>query len=265
MIFPFAIPAFSDNYIWLIAADNINSPGQADNAENMVVIIDPGTADPVIKCLQDNKLQPCAILVTHHCYDHTNGISALCQHYNLPVYGPANSIIPELSHPLHDNDEISLENNLSFQVMATPGHTLDHLCYYRPGMLFSGDTLFSAGCGRIKEGSPAQMFKSLTRLANLPDNTQIFCTHEYTLANLKFAQQVEPENNNIKTRLAYIQQQRDEGQITLPSTMAEEHRSNPFLRCSEPSVMAAASRFAQRPVKGPEDTFKIIRFWKDTW
>jgi len=259
MIYPHAIPAFNDNYIWLIPAAGIIRPGQT------VIIIDPGVARPVIEYLENNKLQPCSILITHHHYDHVDGIEELRQRFSLPVYGPANSAIPWIDHPLYDNDEITLKNGMSFHVIATPGHTLDHICYYQPGMLFCGDTLFAAGCGRLFEGTAEQMFQSLTQLTRLPDDTRIFCTHEYTLENLMFARHVEPENEDVRTRLARVQQQRANSQITLPSTMAEERLSNPFLRCSEPSVMAAASHFAQRPVNDAADTFKIIRFWKDGW
>jgi hydroxyacylglutathione hydrolase len=267
MIFPHAIPAFSDNYIWLIAASSpeLRAQTSPQHTPSAVIIVDPGIAGPVIDYLEHNKLQPCAILITHHHYDHIDGIEALCEHYPLPVYGPANSNIPGLSHPLHDQDEITLDNGLTFRVIASPGHTLDHLSYYHPGMLFCGDTLFAAGCGRLFEGSPLQMFNSLNRLASLPDDTRIFCTHEYTLANLEFAHVVEPENSDISTRLAKVRQQRAEGRITLPSTLAEERLSNPFLRCAKPSVMAAASHFAHRPITDAADTFKVIRFWKDGW
>jgi hydroxyacylglutathione hydrolase len=260
-----AIPAFTDNYIWLTAPDSITPAITTAPSGTAVIIIDPGAAEPVINALKQHQLQPCAILVTHHHYDHIDGITTLCHHYNLPVYGPAGSTIPELSHPVQDNDDITLDNGMSFRVIATPGHTLDHLCYYQPGLLFSGDTLFAAGCGRLFEGSAPQMFHSLNRLASLPDNTRVCCTHEYTLANLKFAHAVEPENRDIIARLERVQRQRARNQITLPSTLAEERLSNPFLRCSERSVMAAAARFAQRPVDDPIDAFKIIRFWKDSW
>jgi len=259
-----AIPAFSDNYIWLVAASRENHP-DTSALDKAVIIVDPGIAEPVLKTLKQNSLQPCAILITHHHYDHIDGIKALCQHYPLPVYGPANSTIPGINHPVHDNDQITLKNGMQFDVLATPGHTLDHLCYYYPGMLFSGDTLFAAGCGRLLEGTSGQMFQSLKRLASLPDDTRIFCTHEYTLTNLEFAHHVEPENNAITERLQQVRQLRASKQITLPSTLAIERSCNPFLRCSESTVMAAASKFARREVSDAADTFKIIRFWKDSW
>ena len=263
MNFPLAVPAFTDNYIWLVAAGHDRT--DSDQADTAVIIVDPGSADPVLACLEQHGLQPCAILITHHHYDHVDGIEPLCRHYPLPVYGPAGSTIPRLDHPLHDNDSITLENGLSLQVIASPGHTLDHLSYYHPGMLFCGDTLFAGGCGRLFEGSPDQMYRSLSRLASLPDATGIFCTHEYTLSNLEFAHHVEPENRDIITRLDEVRRLRAQDLITLPSTLAEERLTIPFLRCSEPTVMAAAGRFAQRPARDAADTFKIIRFWKDSW
>ena len=262
MIVPFAVPAFDDNYIWLLTATD---GGPQHRSNQATIIVDPGDSEPVIKAIEQKQLQPCAILITHHHYDHVDGIAALCRHYSLPVYGPANSAIPGISHPLHDNDEITLQNGLSFNVIATPGHTLDHLCYYHPDILFCGDTLFAAGCGRLFEGNAGQMFQSLMRLARLPDATRIFCTHEYTLANLEFAHHVEPQNRHITARLDEVRRQRTANQITLPSTLAEERLSNPFLRCTEASVITAASRYAQRPVNDAAEVFKVIRFWKDGW
>jgi len=265
MNFPLAVPAFSDNYIWLVAAGG-SEQSVRNEAEIAVIIIDPGAAEPVLESLARHRLRPCAILVTHHHYDHIDGIPPLLRHYpSLPVYGPAESAVPGLGHPLHDNDEITLDNGLTFQVLTSPGHTLDHLSYYRPGMLFCGDTLFAAGCGRLFEGSPEQMYRSLTRLASLPDDTAIFCTHEYTLNNLEFAHHIEPENKHVFDRLEHVRRQRARGRITLPSTLAEERLSNPYLRCTEAAIMTAASRFAQRPVRDAVDTFRIIRFWKDGW
>lgn len=267
MKFPHAIPALNDNYIWLVANPKALKNGEesTNSSPTSVVIVDPGLAAPVIECLSNNDLQACAILVTHHHWDHTDGIEALVQHYAIPVYGPANSTIPQLNYPLHDNDEILLPNDLTFHIIATPGHTLDQINYYRPGMLFCGDTLFAAGCGRLFEGSATQMHQSLQRLAGLPDDTRIFCGHEYTLANLLFALAVEPDNKNIQTRLHTIQQLRKNNLITLPSTLAEERLSNPFLRCSEPSLMNAACHFSGKTITNANDTFKVIRYWKDTW
>lgn len=269
MILPVPVPAFQDNYIWLVADPSLSGddshPDGTVPAGSKVIIIDPGAAAPVQQYLAAHDLHPCAILVTHHHYDHVDGIAALCRQYAVPVYGPANSAIPGLSHPLQDHDVIDLDNGMQFRVIATPGHTLDHLCYYTPGLLFCGDTLFVAGCGRLFEGSPAQMFDSLSRLTELPPDTRVYCTHEYTLSNLEFARQVEPGNSDISTRLEQVRQLRSRNQPSVPSTLALELQSNPFLRCSEPAVMAAASQFAGRTVSTAVETFKVIRFWKDSW
>lgn len=258
MNFPLAIPAYRDNYIWLIAIHTTASSPQK------VIIVDPGDAEPVNRFLTEHNLEPAAILVTHHHWDHVDGIETLCQHTELPVYGPQGSRIPRLTHPLGDGSQISI-GALQLQVIATPGHTLDHISYYTPGMLFCGDTLFAAGCGRLFEGSPRQMHESLNRLNELPADTRIYCTHEYTLKNLEFAHEVEPDNPAIIARLAEVRRLRQLDQITLPTTLAEERRTNPFLRCQEPTVMAAAERFAGKPALDAAETFKVIRFWKDTW
>jgi len=264
MIFPFAIPAFRDNYIWLIDIGQARPQNQGAEPRE-VIIVDPGDASPVIACLEANHLKPQAIFVTHHHYDHVDGIANLVQRYQLPVFGPGNSTIPGLTDPVSDLDVITIAPDISFQVFATPGHTLDHISYYTPGMLFCGDTLFAAGCGRLFEGTPEQMFRSLSRINLLPGDTKIYCTHEYTIANLEFAQHVETDNKAISVRLQHCNHLRSKGQITLPSTLAEERQTNPFMRCTEATVMTAASQFANRPIKDPADTFKVIRFWKDTW
>lgn len=262
MNFPIAIPAFTDNYIWLIGGNMTTGTQKA--APGKVMIVDPGDSEPVSRYLAEHQLQAAAILVTHHHYDHIDGIEALCRQRQLPVYGPQNSRIPCLTHALADGDQISIAG-LSFQIMATPGHTLDHIAYYTPGMLFCGDTLFAAGCGRLFEGTPAQMFASLQRLNQLPADTRVYCTHEYTLKNLEFAHEVEPENPAISERLTSVRRLRQQQRITLPSTLAEERATNPFLRCHEPTVMAAAARYAGKPISAAADCFKTIRFWKDTW
>ena len=264
MNFPIAIPAFSDNYIWLISGSSTVTDRASAAIPRKVLIVDPGDSQPVSRFLTENALEPVAILVTHHHYDHIDGIEALCRHTRLPVYGPQNSRIPALTHPLADNDQFSIDG-LRFRIIATPGHTLDHITYYTPGMLFCGDTLFAAGCGRLFEGSPLQMYESLSRLNELPADTRIYCTHEYTLKNLEFAVAVEPDNPDIVSRLAEVRRLREQNRITLPTTLAEERRTNPFLRCHEAAVMAAAGRFAGKTVADAAETFRIIRFWKDTW
>jgi hydroxyacylglutathione hydrolase len=225
------VRAFSDNYIWLIRAP-------ADPAA--AVVVDPGDDRPVEQALQAQGLQLGAILVTHHHADHVGGVRALAARHGAPVFGPAREKMPCAVQALDDGGKASLENlGLEFDVLAVPGHTLGHIAYAGHGTLFCGDTLFSAGCGRLFEGTPAQMLDSLDRLAALPDATRVFCAHEYTLSNLKFAAVVEPGNGHVRDTLADVQQRRDRDEITLPSTLGRERLINPFLRSREPAVRAA--------------------------
>jgi len=270
MNFPYAIPSFRDNYIWLISATDTDS--------KQVIIVDPGDDQPVITCFKALQLQPIAIIITHHHYDHIDGIKALTDRYPIPVYGPRDRSIPGLTHPLTGGEEIKLDQalnldanresrqyqGLNLKVIATPGHTRDHLSYYRPGMLFCGDTLFAAGCGRLFDGTIHQLYDSLMWINTLPGSTRIYCTHEYTVANLTFALVVEPDNQAIQDRLLHCQQLRQQGRITLPSTLDEERLSNPFLRCTNPAVIHSVSQFARRELSSPAEVFKILRFWKNT-
>lgn len=254
------VAAFSDNYIWLAAA-TANS--------HAVIIVDPGDARPVRQALTRMQLTPCAILVTHCHYDHIDGIADLCQHYSLPVYGPANPSLPELSHPVADNEEIELSNGLRFRVIAVPGHTADHVAYYtagsQPGILFCGDTLFAAGCGRLMGGTAKQLYESLQTLAALPDDTLIYCTHEYTLANLKFAAMVEPDNHAITSRIQATRQLLTKTQCSLPSTLRLEKLTNPFLRCDQATIRQSVNQFADKHETQAAAIFKILRYWKDTF
>ena len=220
------IPAFKDNYIWLLTRD-----GRA-------AVVDPGDAEPVMAHLGANGLVLDSILVTHHHADHQGGIAALCQRWHPRVYGPAAESITGLTEPLSGGESIEILGQ-SVAVLAVPGHTLGHLAYLLPGALFCGDTLFGAGCGRLFEGTPAQMYTSLSRLAALPDETKVYCAHEYTEANLRFAQAVEPDNPAISERIARVAALRREGLSSVPSTLGEEKATNPFLRCREPAVMAS--------------------------
>ncbi|MFQ5488333.1 MAG: hydroxyacylglutathione hydrolase [Gammaproteobacteria bacterium] len=252
-----AIPvtAFSDNYIWLV-------PGP--DMPHSVAVVDPGDAAPVLDTLTRLALLPAAILVTHHHYDHVGGIQALRSRFDIPVYGPARGAIPGCEHRVSEGDALTLGNGLSYTVLETPGHTLDHLAYYGGKALFCGDTLFAGGCGRLFEGSAQQMYRSLEKIRQLPGDTLIYCAHEYTLGNLRFASLVEPDNRALATRLADTLALRRQGQPTVPSTLALEKETNPFLRCHIPAVQQAAERFSGRSLATPEAVFTVIRYWKDS-
>ncbi|MGE0080421.1 MAG: hydroxyacylglutathione hydrolase [Thiohalomonadaceae bacterium] len=245
-------PAFDDNYVWALHT----APGQ-------VALVDPGDADPVIDYLEAAGLAPAAILITHHHGDHTGGVAELTERWPVPVYGPARKAFDGLNRAVHEGDELAL-GGVRLRVLDTPGHTRDHVCYLAPGALFCGDTLFTAGCGRLFEGTPAQMHASLEKLRALPDDTLVYCAHEYTLANLVFARIAEPENAAITTRVQEAQRERDAGRPTVPSTLALEKATNPFLRSHEPALRAAAERFAGRPLASGAEVFATVRHWKDT-
>jgi|SRR5690554_374017 len=226
------VSAFVDNYIWLLR-----------DAAGHCVIVDPGEAAPVIAAVEQYGLQPRAILITHHHADHIGGIAELVQKWPLPVYGPAAENIRGVTEPLAEGAVVNLsEPAVRFDVMAVPGHTLGHIAYYvdQPTpLLFCGDTLFSAGCGRLFEGTPAQMLGSLDRLAALPSQTLVYCTHEYTAANLAFALSILPQDPALIARQQQVAALRAAQQPSLPSTLAEELRSNLFLRCAEPALQVA--------------------------
>src|SRR3990172_4492606 len=229
------VKALKDNYIWLIG----------NTTHNRVAIVDPGDAVPILDQLRDQGLQPLAILVTHHHQDHGGGIIELLESYQVTVYGPAGEDIPAITNPLHEGDVVSLEGiGLELSVLEVPGHTMGALAYHGSDAAFTGDTLFTAGCGRLFEGTPEQLYDSLEKLYRLPDSTMIYCGHEYTLSNLAFAKVVEPDNQAIVHRLYACERLRQENRPTVPATLAEERLTNPFLRTDQPSVRAAASRHA---------------------
>lgn len=251
-----AIPAFEDNYIWLL-----KSPHGQD-----CVVVDPGQAQPVLDALAQTGLNLAAILITHHHYDHTGGISQLVEEFGCPVYGPDNPQISGITHPVADGDVVTLDVlDTSFRVIACPGHTLDHIAFYSAPHLFCGDTLFSSGCGRMLEGNPRQFWESLQRFTALPDDTEIYCAHEYTEANLKFAKQVEPGNQSIDTHLEWVQKKRQRGEQTLPTNLVLETRINPFLRCHMQSVKDAAQQRAQTSLVEESEIFACLRNWKDNF
>lgn len=250
-----ALPAFNDNYIWLLQ----------DARSKRCAVVDPGDAAPVMAWLEarpDWTLSD--ILITHHHFDHVGGVETLKKATGVRVAGPAGEKIPARDLDLNDNDEIDVLG-LRFQVMAVPGHTLGHIAYYHAGqdLLFCGDTLFAGGCGRLFEGTPQQMHQSLSRLAALPARTLVYCTHEYTLSNLRFAHAVEPDNARLNERLAEVTRWRDEGRISLPSNIELELATNPFLRVGEPSVLAATNGRDDRQSSEPSAVFASLRAWKD--
>lgn len=251
------ISAFKDNYIWLIA-----------NSENrQCIVVDPGDAAPVLSTLSKLDLTLIAILITHHHNDHTGGISELHKKFpDVLVYGPAGENIPCMTNPMAENDEVKFPSiGLDLRVLDIPGHTKGHIAYYGNSMLFSGDTLFSAGCGRLFEGTAAQMYKSLTKLADLPDETRVYCGHEYTAANLKFAQTVEPDNKEIQKQIIEVAAMREKNQPTLPSVMHLEKLTNPFLRCKIVSVIDSVQKKSDEKLTDPTAVFQTLRAWKDTF
>lgn len=258
MIETIPVAAFSDNYIWLIPV-----PGKS--GRDRVLVVDPGDAGPVIDYLERHDLVPEAILITHHHFDHVGGVKALVARYRVPVYGPARSPAQGIDHPLRDGDRLTFGEATAFTVLEVPGHTLDHIAYHGNGLLLCGDTLFAAGCGRLFEGSAEQMHASLSRLAALPGATRICCGHEYTLANLLFARAADPDNPAVAARLAAVRQLRANDRPTLPSTVDEEQATNPFLRCDQPALAAAASRHSGQPLSGATEVFAALRDWKDSF
>lgn len=247
------IPAFKDNYIWLLRK------GAA------AAVVDPGDARPVLDVLEQEGLSLSAILITHHHADHQGGVTELLAHHSAEVFGPAAESIAGISKPLRGGDTISIAPcDIQFQVIAVPGHTLGHIAYYGSGCLFCGDTLFAGGCGRLFEGTAVQMADSLARLAALPDDTAVYCAHEYTQANLHFALAVEPLNRRLQSRIEEVAVTRARGGATLPSTIAIEKATNPFLRCGQPDV-AASARSRVPAARDEVAVFAALREWKNSF
>ena len=227
-------------------------------------MVDPGEARPVKEYLAREGLTLVAILATHHHPDHVGGVAELVAMRRVPVFGPKGEPIPALTHPLGQDDKVVIpELAAEFSVLDIPGHTRAHVAYYGLGSLFCGDTLFACGCGRVFEGTPAQMLASLSKLAALPDETRVYCGHEYTLANIKFARAVDPGNAALAAREDRAKALRAAGRPTLPSTLGEERATNPFLRCAEPVVVESANKYLGSRIGDPVSVFAAIREWKN--
>lgn len=234
--------------------------------ESRALVVDPGDPQPVLEALQRLGVKLDAILVTHHHHDHTGGVNALRDSTGAAVYGPARESIPEPLTRLKDGDSL-VAMGLTFKVIDVPGHTAGHIAFFCEDLegsplLFCGDTLFSGGCGRLFEGTPAQMLASLDKLVALPEATRVCCTHEYTLSNLKFALAVDPHNEALQCYMSRAQALRDNGQPTLPSTLALERQINPFLRSRQPALIRAAQSFDANS-HDEVSTFATLRQWKN--
>ena len=252
-----ALPAFTDNYIWMLH-DGRNA-----------IVVDPGESAPVIAALDAQHLALAAILVTHHHADHVGGVDALRPRLQGRVYGPQRERIPLPCEPLADGAAVDLLG-LRFEVIDVPGHTSGHIAYFLPAtrgeapIVFCGDTLFSGGCGQLFEGTPAQMHRSLSRLASLPGDTRVCCGHEYTLSNLKFAQSVEPANAELVDYVGWCRERRAAGLPTLPSSIARERQINPFMRCDQRTVARSAHDHGAS-TDDPVAVLAALRQWKNNF
>jgi len=248
------VRAFHDNYIWIMRRGN------------HAVVVDPGDATPVLDYLRAERLQLTAILNTHHHADHVGGNAELLDHFKVPVFGPFDERIATVTRGLRDGDRFALADyEVEFTALEIPGHTRTHIAFYADGAVFCGDTLFACGCGRLFEGTPRQMYDSLNKLATLPDSTRVYCGHEYTVANLRFARSVEPNNRALADWEREAKAQRARNEPTLPSTIAREKTANPFLRCAEPTLADAASHHAGRPLADPAAVLGVLREWKNNF
>jgi hydroxyacylglutathione hydrolase len=248
------VRALKDNYVWVLRK------GRA------AAVIDPGEAQPVLSYLEAEGLDLVAVLLTHHHRDHVGGVPGLLERFKVPVYGPKNEPIATLTRSVSQGDRVEVpEIGAIFDVLDIPGHTRAHIAYYGEKTLFCGDTLFACGCGRLFEGTPEQMYESLQKLAALPDETLVYCAHEYTLANIEFAKAVEPGNTALAEREQADAALRANNRPTVPSTLKREKATNPFLRCSEPAVIESANKYLGSRIGHPVQVFTAIRDWKNSF
>lgn len=250
-----AVPAFKDNYLWLI----INDKSEA-------LVIDPGDDEPVLQILKENDLILTGILVTHKHNDHIGGIESLLRYFSVPVFGNKIENIPTVTNFIAEGDIIDIANFPPIKVMDVPGHTLGHVAYLMEDHLFCGDTLFGSGCGRLFEGTFDQLFSSLQKIKSLPNRTKIYCAHEYTLKNLEFAALVEPDNSLITERIANTAQLLEQGHPSLPSTLQLEKATNPFLRCYQETIKKSVEHFSGKSFGHDEaNVFNYLRQWRNNW
>lgn len=250
------VPAFDDNYLWLI-----------HNGKNAIVV-DPGDAAPIRAALAQNGLSLVAILLTHHHGDHIGGVQSLLADHAIPVYGPKNEAIAGVTRHLSEGDTIDIaELPLTLSILDVPGHTRGHIAYVATEQkwLFCGDTLFAGGCGRLFEGTPQQMCESLSKLTALPDDTKVFCAHEYTMSNLRFACEVDPDNTDLRDRFAVEKAKRDVNQPTVPSSIGLEKATNPFLRYGETAIINRLVEEGRLAGKDTIAAFAALREWKNNY
>lgn len=249
------IKILEDNYVWSIQKSN--SP--------YLVIVDPGEAEPVLEYINQHHLTLAAILLTHHHLDHTGGVTGILERYpNTPVYGSRKDEVPGMNYFIEEGDLIDLPKlDLNFKVMEIPGHTHGHVAYLHKNMLFSGDVLFSSGVGKIFEGTALQMFQSLEKLKQLPTDTLIYAAHEYTLANIVFAQTVDSKNEALERRRLSVEELRKNDLPSLPVSLETELQTNPFLRCDVPSIMTSVQSHCGIKLSSPLAIFTHLRLWKD--